>query len=105
MGPYESLSKDLSNKYQCYMVSITSKIFIFLLFSDFGDRSRPPSLKGFKVIHSQISMENKMWSFTAKFEENINKNLTHLIGQFAIVKLIPENWQKITLKCISLKIF
>jgi hypothetical protein len=31
MGPHESLSEDLSNKYQCYRVSITSKIFIFFL--------------------------------------------------------------------------
>jgi predicted transcriptional regulator len=28
MGPHESLSEDLSNNYQCYRVSIASKMFI-----------------------------------------------------------------------------
>jgi hypothetical protein len=46
MGPHERLSEDLSNNYQCYRVSTASKIFIIFLFSDFGDRSRPPPLKG-----------------------------------------------------------
>jgi hypothetical protein len=33
MGSRESLSKDFSNKYQCYRVSIASKIFIiFFIF-------------------------------------------------------------------------
>jgi hypothetical protein len=42
----ESLSKDLSNKYQCHRVSISPKIFIiFYIF--FGDENRPPSLKGY----------------------------------------------------------
>jgi hypothetical protein len=40
LGPHGSLSEDLSNNYQCYRVSIASKIFIIFLFSDFGDRSR-----------------------------------------------------------------
>jgi hypothetical protein len=46
MGSHESLSEDLSNKYQCSRVSIASKNLEFSWFSDFGDRSRPPSLKG-----------------------------------------------------------
>jgi hypothetical protein len=44
---FESLSEDLSNNYQCCRVPITSKNVI-ILFSDFGDRSRPSYLKGFK---------------------------------------------------------
>jgi hypothetical protein len=31
MEPHESLDEDLSNKYQCYRVSIASKIFIIFL--------------------------------------------------------------------------
>jgi hypothetical protein len=43
MGPHESLSEDISNKYQRYRVSIASKIFIIFLFYNFGDRSRNKS--------------------------------------------------------------
>jgi hypothetical protein len=44
MGPRESLSKDLSNNYQYYRVSIASKNVHNFLFSDFGDRSKSQSL-------------------------------------------------------------
>jgi hypothetical protein len=57
MVPPESLSQYLSNEYQCYGVSIESKITNNFLHSGLGDKSRPPSIKGLA-----ISIEKLFWT-------------------------------------------